>query len=99
MIKSGVNITGLRPEIVLAASIIQNIFRSYGAEFVITSALDGDHMNGSLHYSGAAIDIRTRHLSKFTQDKIFSQISEALGPQFDAIHESNHFHIEFQPKG
>lgn len=42
-------------------------------QFVVTSASDGTHRKGSFHYSGNAVDIRTRHLfkkGKYTNDTL-----------------------------
>ena len=50
------------------AFLLGNILESwefYGlGSFVVTSASDGTHRNGSAHYTGNAVDIRTRHLFK-----------------------------------
>ena len=60
MIKAGVSVRGIRPEIVLAFVIVQPIARSFGVDAVITSCTEGSHSEGSLHYTGQAIDVRTR---------------------------------------
>jgi hypothetical protein len=58
----------------------------------VTSVRDGNHMNGSLHYNGNAFDIRKGRLSKHN-------VVTVVGPGFDVIEHSTHFHIEFDPKG
>lgn len=97
-IKPGVDISGVSAEIALIIPIVQNIFEFHGSPMVITSVLDGDHSLTSLHYIGHAIDFRTRTLATTSQKALTQDISDALGPQFDVILESNHLHIEFQPK-
>lgn len=98
MIKPGVRIFGIRPELALAYSIVSEVFRKYGATPVITSCIDGKHMNASLHYAGAAMDLRSRDIIPITQGKILVEGKEALGDDFDFILEGDHFHLEFQPK-
>lgn len=100
-IKAGVRIHGLRPEMTVATQIIDGIYRSHDSELVITSALDGKHSAGSLHYTGAAIDARTRNLSHLDDTRrqgLVVAVRDALGDDFDVIDEGNHLHIEFQPK-
>ena len=60
MLKPGVRITGMRPEILLAAVAAERVYEEAGHDFTITACVDGKHMTGSLHYAGAAIDVRTR---------------------------------------
>ena len=59
-LKAGVRITGMRPEILLAAVAAERVYEKAGHDCTITSCVDGKHMTGSLHYAGAAIDVRTR---------------------------------------
>jgi len=64
---------------------------------VVTSARSGRHMGKSKHYSGMAVDLRSRHL---TQDEISAMtltLREALGIHYDVLFETNHFHVEFDP--
>ena len=97
-IKPGVRIFGIRPELVLAFHIADKIFEKYGIELVITSVIDGKHSKGSLHYIGAAGDMRTRDASEAVSRSITRDLKEALGDDFDVIFEGNHIHMEFQPK-
>jgi len=66
-IKSGVNITGMRPELVLGAMIAYSVLDNLGYFLTITSALEGKHSRTSLHYSGNAFDIRSRDIMAVTQ--------------------------------
>lgn len=69
-------------------------------EVTITSATDGQHMLTSLHYSGSAIDFRTRDLglSREGLGDLAGELSSALGPDFDVVLEDTHLHVEWQPK-
>jgi len=66
---------------------------------VITSAHDSTHHNGSLHYVGRAIDVRTREMSAGQQQEVLSVCKLKLAPLgFDVVMEADHLHIEYDPK-
>ena len=67
-------------------------------EIVITSILDGDHMQGSKHYTGEAFDMRKRCYDDSEQKSILEKLIMNLGTDFDVVNESTHFHIEYDPK-
>lgn len=98
-LKPGVRITGIRPEIVLALMTAESLFEKRNTPLVVTAALDGKHQIGSLHYSGAAVDLRTKHLpSQQSTSLLADELRGALGPDFDVVVEEDHLHVEFQPK-
>lgn len=98
-LKPGVRITGMRPEILLAAVVAERVFEKAGFECTITSCMEGQHMIGSLHAKGAAIDLRTRHIPQAAElRQIVDRIKACLGAQYDVVVESDHLHIEFDPK-
>ena len=94
-LKAGVRVLGLRPEMVLALLVLDSVFKAWGSEFVVTSAVEGEHMRASLHYTGSAVDVR---LPTNAVNEIIAEAARALGEDFDVILETNHIHIEFQPK-
>ena len=94
-----INFANLQPQILIALQVAERVFNSFGKDCIITSANDGKHSQRSLHYAGAAIDLRTRHLASQEQAKdIASAIQGALNQDFDVVLESTHIHIEYQPK-
>lgn len=98
-IKAGVKLAGIRPEMVIAMYVADTVFQKlFGEELVLTEATGGVHGRGSLHYVGQAIDIRTRDLTKNDIAKLALEIRERLGEEYDVVIESDHIHIEFQPK-
>jgi hypothetical protein len=97
-LKPGVRITGMRPEILLAAVAGERVFAQAGFDFTITACVDGKHSTGSLHYAGAAIDVRTRHVPADQVAKLVGQIKACLGDDFDVLQETTHLHVEHQPK-
>ncbi len=96
MIKNGVDLRGLQPQMVLAYILACKCYGGY--DCVITSCSDGKHGPNSLHYKGLALDLRTRHLPGQALQSILDKLKEALGAQFDVVLESDHFHIEYDPK-
>lgn len=99
MIKSGVDLRGLAPQMVLAYVIALDVYREkVGTVCVITSASDGKHGPNSLHYKGKALDFRTNNLRGPQVHPIYLALKEALGAQFDVVLEDDHIHCEFDPK-
>lgn len=98
-IKAGVRLEGLQPQMALAAIIANDVFRSLGFNCVITSGSDGQHKHNSLHYSGMALDLRTRHIQDDGQKRqVIAAVASALGGDFDVVLESDHAHLEYDPK-
>ena len=95
-LKHGVNVSGIRSEMMFALMAANDAFGKHG--YTITSALDGKHSRASLHYVGAALDFRTKHVPEEEHPLIRNQMAVALGEQFDVVLEANHIHVEFQPK-
>ena len=60
----------------------------------ITSGCDGKHKPTSMHYSGNAVDIRTRD-ADFSLKKWVKRIRDKLGTRYTVILETNHIHIQF----
>ena len=100
-IKPGVDIRGIKPEALLGVMIIQSVYHEFGGDTTITSGLEGRHKTGSKHYDGFAVDIRFfeymgARIPKF--NSLLKQLKEALGDDFDVIQESDHIHVEYDPK-
>lgn len=93
-----VSLRGIQLQTVLAIVIANDIFTANGRECVITSVADGKHSRGSLHYAGAAVDLRSRHLTTTEKENILADLKAKLNTDYDVILEATHFHIEYQPK-
>jgi hypothetical protein len=103
MLKLGVDLRGLKPQMAIAYTIASFIYLRHGQECVITSASDSKHGPNSLHYQGLALDIRTYTLPIPQVATVHRELKIALGEQFDVVLEdagntNQHVHIEFQPK-
>ena len=64
----------------------------FNGEVVITAGSDGQHMIGSRHYTGQAIDIRSFNLSD--PEGFRGVFERALGPKFRVLLESDHIHAQ-----
>lgn len=102
-LKTGVRLTDLAPQIVLAYVIVKDIFASRFLPCVITSANDSRHGANSWHYKGRALDFRTKYAALNGHEaELLAEIREALGDEFDVVLESvgtenEHIHIEYDP--
>jgi hypothetical protein len=95
-IKDGVNIWGLEKVMQRVLKEADEIWSDYGEELVITSARDGIHSAGSLHYYGLAVDLRTRYFSEQDKQRVFEELKDVLGWEYDVILHSTHIHVEHQ---
>lgn len=95
LIKAGVDISRLRPEIRKKLTAIERIVDAIGQEeLVITSTYEGNHSAGSLHYADLAVDVRRTN----RPDVVCQEIRRELGQDYDVVLENNHIHIEYDPK-
>jgi hypothetical protein len=98
LLKPGVRITGIRPELLIAVMAAERVFDHAGHDLMLTACIDGKHMAGSLHYSGLAVDIRTKNVPATDVPELITRIKACVGGDFDVILEADHIHVEFQPK-
>jgi hypothetical protein len=104
-LKHGVSLENVSWRMFWVAIVMDNIFRRYDAETVITSAGDGTHSRMSKHYaennpSGMieALDFRLFNLHPSDVAPIAAEARAALGRNYDVVIESDHYHIEYDPK-
>lgn len=94
-IKPGVRINGIKPELLFGLMVAESVYKDNDSRLVVTSIMDGSHMEGSLHYVGHAANLR-KPLDQSSRE-IAIQLGEQLGPQWDVVLEPTHIHIEFDP--
>lgn len=98
---SSVRCTGFKPELIFGLLVFERIYYHFtGADLMITSGNDGDHMVGSKHYTGEAFDARSHDITANEKHQILDQAKTLLEPEFDIILESEgteneHFHLEY----
>ena len=72
-----------------------------GFDYEISSGIEGEHMVGSLHYIGNAVDWAIRSLVVGNQGtSMANRIADRLGDDFDIIwnEQKKVLHSEWQPK-
>jgi hypothetical protein len=97
-LKPGVSLKGVRWQMFEAAVRVEGCYEKLGLECVITSGTDGQHIKGSLHYKGLALDFRKRTVPVAMRPKLLKAIRQALGPDYDVLEESDHVHVELDPE-
>jgi len=95
-LKDGVDVRGLQPVMWDMIYDIEPFYAEQDLVLIITAALDGKHKEGSFHYLGLAIDIRTRTLVE--PRDMYERIKSVLADAFDVVWHETHIHIEYQPK-
>ena len=95
LIKAGVDISRLRPEIRKKLTIIARIINACDQEeLVITSTYEGNHLPSSMHYANLAIDIRLSTRPKTVK----AELAKELGPDYFVYLATTHIHIGYTPK-
>jgi len=94
-IKKGAIIWPLKYEMRKALIVAGEVYRENGQELYITSGLEGDHSNGSLHPYGYAVDTRTYFWGEETAKRVAFDIKRRLPSPYDVVFESDHIHIEY----
>jgi len=95
LLKAGVDISRLRPEIRKKLPLLDDLLRGFGEELIITSTFEGTHSAGSLHYANLAIDVR---VPKADKGLYVNAWRRDLGRDYDVVVERDHIHIEYDPK-
>lgn len=88
----------LSVQLLVALISADQVYQGYGAEVVITSLNDAIHSETSLHYVGQAVDIRIWNLKGVTASQVAEEIKKRLTIDYDVVVESDHIHIEYQPR-
>lgn len=99
-VKDGVKLEGVKWQMFWASIVVEGCFAKLGLECVITGGSEeaGRDPKKTLHDDGLALDYRQRTVPVAMRPKLFKAIRQALGPDYDVVNESDHFHVEFDPK-
>jgi len=95
-IKAGVQMNGLMLPMRKVLIAVESIYKRMGYDTVVTSALDGTHSAGSLHYYGYALDFRTRHVAADKISALVDDVKKALGPNYFVLFEGDHLHVDYR---
>jgi hypothetical protein len=102
-LKHGVSVKGIAPQFALMACVIDDVYHKHECEMIVTAGVDGKHMDGSLHYKGLAMDVRTHNVPRAELPILLAEVRGFLGDEFDVILEgegtdNEHLHAEYDPK-
>lgn len=97
LLREGVILAGLQPEMRLVKKHAGRIWSEHGQECVIVSALDREHSDGSLHPFGYALDLRTSYFNSVEAGNVARELREALGDKYQVVVEGTHIHVEYDP--
>lgn len=98
-IKDGVIMAGLQFEMWPVLKAAEDVWRSLGRDegVTVTSALDGTHSAGSMHYYGYALDFRTRYFTPQQVDKAYAGLIERLPQEmYTVIVHTTHIHVHYR---
>jgi hypothetical protein len=98
--------SGVAPRNLYIVAAIANVAQLLHdpVDIVITAGSDGKHKRGSLHYSYAAIDVRSKNFpNRASKVRFVELVLKRLGADFEGFLEgggtaNEHFHFEYDPK-
>ena len=96
-VKAGVDLTNMSPKAIQVVALAAPLWTALGEEIVVTSGREGNHMKGSKHYLGEAIDFRTRYFPDSVKRALAVCLQHRLGDAYDVVVESTHIHVEYDP--
>lgn len=83
--------------IIAAAAVNAKNFLVFQTNTTITSGEDGQHMEGSKHYSDNALDFRTNDMTITQVEQWADEMRKRLGLEYQVIVERDHLHVEWDP--
>ena len=105
-VKSGSSLAAAHSSLLHAEDCTNMLWHRIGlpGQPVITENQGGTHSKLSLHYGKPydfrcrAFDLRTRTITKAQTEHFSTHLHTLLGTSFDVVVESDHIHVEFDPK-
>lgn len=98
LLKHGVNPNFSKLQLGIFSILDEVFYTCAKRECIITSANDGKHMPTSFHYKDRALDLRDIDLPANMITAVVRELIRKLPKGWQVIKESNHIHIEYDPK-
>lgn len=101
--KPGVKLNKLQPQMLIGLLKMESYYDNYHLPLVVTSANDSTHKQGSKHYTGEALDFRTKNAPGLAKGIYLKAVAELYPLGFDVLFEgvgteNEHIHLEWDPK-
>jgi len=90
---------GVTPRNLVIAAAVANTAQALEIDATITSGTDGKHMPTSRHYTGEALDVRSRNMKPALRAVFVTHLRDRLGKSYQVVEEKDHIHIEYDPQG
>lgn len=102
LVKSGVEVP-TTPEMDYASEVVVQVWNEHGLTPTMTSGLDGEHIEGSFHYTGYAEDWRTHDVASPLKEQLVDEVRSRLGTNYQVFLEypglaDEHMHIQYNPQ-
>lgn len=98
-LKSNIDVRGVQSELLVGLLVAEGVYAEYDVDLIITEITGGHHSKHSVHAFGFAADLRTWNLPAGTDlQEVTDKIQERLNDQYDVVLETDHIHIEFDPR-
>lgn len=89
---------GVEPRHLIIAAAAANVASELAISVTVTSGDDGQHMKGSKHYTGEALDFRTNDLTPMNVQAFMRRLQLHLDQDYQLVLEVDHLHVEYDPK-
>jgi hypothetical protein len=104
-VKQGARFEGFTRELCRILLVLVNVSENMlglPSEVVVTAGSDGEHMEGSRHYTYQAIDVRSKTMTPDAKLAFRLALLRELGPNYLVLLEgaggpNEHFHVQFKP--
>ena len=99
-IKTGVELSGLQPEMCVVLDLVPTVFASKGYDCWLTCAVE--HRDGGKHPQGKALDFdSSTHVPKSVGQEIERSVKAYLGERFGVVWHGPrwHLHVQTPPPG
>jgi hypothetical protein len=96
-IKGNVRFHSAEQAMTVAHSVVTDVYRELGYECRLTCGIE-EHEPPSIHVVGGAFDYGIRRIPDADCVLIRHLLQERLGHGFDVVLESDHIHVEYDPR-
>ena len=95
IIKPGVKVNGLRPEMIIVLMVATRIWAELGQTLVLTEGTGSKHSATSRHYIGMAVDLRTNFFTDIDKKIAFDKLTSHLDKEYKVVFHKTHIHVHF----